>query len=66
MSLIDKVVQKSMDCTINFAHRVTLPYETELAKFKRKELAPFLSMCQFEQKRVFPLKNYVRTKRSQF
>ena len=50
-----------MDCGVNIVHHVSLPYETELATFKRKELTPFLIMCQFEQKRFFQLQNYLST-----
>ena len=50
-----------MECTINFAHLVSLPCKTEPVNFKRKELTPFLIMCQFEQKRLFQLQNYYKT-----
>ena len=47
---------KCTDCTINFAHHASLPHETELARVKRKNSPPFLSMCQSEQRDYFNYK----------
>ena len=48
LRLMNKVAQEawtaqSMDCTINSVHHLSLPYETELAKFERKKSPPFFN-----------------------